>query len=152
MLILNHNLWLVRGGKMKKFDDLEKKMDHAGSTASELKQFLLGIVLLGIGIYLVFQQTSVATTAYVWRIGTFGVPTGITAVPMFIGVILLFYNNKSAISWIVFVIGIAFLLITIILSVNIRFRATSLLTYVFMFGTILAGTGLLIKSLFPRKN
>jgi hypothetical protein len=115
-----------------------------------LLNFFLGILLFGIGIFMVFQCTSVTAHWYTWKIGGWGVPTGVVIIPLLIGIGLLFFNSKSIISWLVTILGLAIILVTIILSVDIVFRKTSLFNYILMFGTILAGTGLLLKSIFTK--
>lgn len=137
-------------------DDLDhriRKGPDKENKNNELLHFFLGIILVAIGIFMVFQYTTVSTVWYTWRIGSLGVPSGAVAIPLLIGIGLLFYNSKSVIGLLVVILGILFILVTIILSVQIRFTTTSLFEYVLMFGMLLAGAGLLLKSLFrSRKN
>lgn len=142
---------------LSKMDDLEKHLiDKPEKSKSDhvLLDFFLGLLLLGIGLFMVFQMTDVRTSWHTWYIGSWGVPTGVVAIPLLIGIGMLFFNSKSIIGWIVSVLGIAIILVTIIMSVEFVFRRTSLFLYLLMFGTILAGTGLLLKSLFrkPKKD
>lgn len=141
---------------MSKLDELEEhliKDPKRHRKENPLLEFFLGLLLLGLGVFLVFQYTTVRTVWYTWSVGSFGVPTGAVVVPMFIGIALLFYNSKSIISWIVTVIGLAFVLITILLSVKIVFQNVSLFVYVLIFGSVFAGVGLLLRALFraPKK-
>lgn len=136
---------------MRELDEIEKNISSPKKSSNDLLTFLISIILLAVGIMLVFKQTSVSTISYAWHIGSWGVPTGITAIPIFVGILLLFYNSKSIVSWLVFVAGLVFLILTIILSVQIRFRTTDLFTYFLMFGSIFAGAGLFIRSVFGKK-
>lgn len=137
---------------MRELDEIEKNISSQKKNSNDIIPFFCSIILMAVGIMLVFKQTSVSTISYAWHIGSWGVPTGITAIPIFIGILLLFFNNKSIVSWLVFVAGLIFLILTIILSIQIRFRTTDLLTYFLMFGSIFAGAGLFIKSVFGKKN
>lgn len=142
---------------LSKMDDLEKHLiDKPEKSKSDhvLLDFFLGLLLLGIGLFMVFQMTDVQTSWHTWYIGSWGVPTGVVVIPLLIGIGMLFFNFKSIIGWIVSVLGIAIILVTIIMSVEFVFRRTSLFLYILMFGTILAGTGLLLRSLFrkPKKD
>lgn len=137
---------------MRELDEIEKNISSQKKSSNDLLTFLISIILLAVGIMLVFKQTSVSTASYAWHIGSWGVPTGITAIPIFVGILLLFYNSKSIVSWLVFVAGLVFLILTIILSVQIRFRTTDLFTYFLMFGSIFAGAGLFIRSVFGKNK
>lgn len=139
---------------MSDLKDLEKRMekDPQESNSHALMKFLIGIVLVALGVFLVFQNTDVVANWYSWRIGSWGVPSGVVVVPLLIGIGILFYNYKSIIGWIVAAIGAAFLIVTLILSVRIVFQRTSLFTYILMFGCIASGCGLMLRALFHRKD
>lgn len=139
---------------MSRLDKIEKRLDNSSVTKKSdktLMLFFLGILLLGIGIFMVFQATRVEASWHIWYLGSWGMPTGLVAVPLLIGIGVLFYNKRSAIGWIVIILGIAFILITIIMSVNIRFKSTSLYVYILMFGSIMAGGGLILRALFRKR-
>lgn len=139
---------------MSNLDKLEKHMIEKPKKNREnntLLHFFLGLILFCVGVFLVFQNTTVSMAWYTWSIGGLGLSQGIVSIPLLIGIGLLFYNSKSIVSWLVFILGVVFVLVTIIMSVRLRFNPTSLLNYIFMFGTILAGTGLLLKSIFIKK-
>lgn len=140
---------------MSKLDELEKQMiqepNKKNNGNNTLLQFFLGLILFCAGVFLVFQNTTISMAWYVWSIGSMGLSQGAVIIPLLIGIGLLFYNSKSIVSWLVFILGIVFVLITIIMSVRIHFNSISLFSYVLMFGIILAGAGLLLKSLFIKK-
>lgn len=138
---------------MSKLDELEKHMiePEKNKGGNVLLQFFIGFILFCVGVFMVFQCTTITMAWYSWSIGGFGFPQGAVIIPLLIGIGLLFYNSKSIISWLVFILGIVFVLVTIIMSVRIHFNTTSLFNYILMFGSILAGTGLLLKSLFMKR-
>lgn len=140
---------------MSKMDDLEKRMIDKPEKANvdhTLLNFFLGLILFALGIFLVCRNTYVTTSWHIWHVGNIGIPTGVVAVPLLIGIGVLFFNSKSIIGWIVVVLGLVFLLASIILSVQIRFSTTSLFQYILMFGCIFAGAGLLLRSLFKKEK
>lgn len=126
------------------------KDSNKGRGENSLGTFLIGIVCLAIGLFMVFQATDVGFAWHNWNVGLFRVPTGLVVVPLFIGIILLFYKPKSFVSWLVAGLGTLLILVTIIMSVDIIFRRTSLFAFVMMFGFILAGIGLLLKTILFR--
>lgn len=139
---------------MSKLEDLESNEIDKPKKKEEniLLNFFLGLILLAAGIFLVFQNTRVMASWHVWRVGGIGVPSGAVAVPLLIGIGMLFYNAKSIIGWLLTIIGVVLLLVSIIFSIKIVFTTTSLFIYVLMFGAILAGTGLLLKALFTKSQ
>lgn len=139
---------------MRKLEDLEKNLDKKPEKkrGNDLLSFFLGIVLLAAGLFLVLNYATVYTSWYSWRIGGFAIPSGLTAIPLLIGIGMLFYRPKSVLSWIVTVIGAVCLLITLIMSVRISFSRVSLFGWLIMFGMIAGGIGLLLKSLFWKRD
>lgn len=129
---------------MSKWND----KDDQGS----LKAFLFGVLLTALGIYLIFQITSVQASWYLWSVGGFSLPGGTTTIPLLVGIGILFYNSDSFIGKLITFIGVAIILITIIMSVRLVFRTTSLFNYILMFGSVFAGVGLMVKGLFPAKQ
>lgn len=113
---------------------------------------IVGGVLLLLGIFLVFQNTRVTTSWHVWRIGSFGLPTGIVVLPILVGIGLWVYKPKGLAGKIVLAAGVLFLLVTLVLSVNIWFVSTGLFNYILMFGTIAAGLALLLRSWVARRH
>lgn len=137
---------------MSKLNKKETSDSNYSSTSSSLKAFLLGLLLTALGVYMVFQMTSVQTSWYTWSLGSFSIPTGLVTIPLLIGIGLVFYNPSSFWSKFVVCLGVGIILITIIMSVRIVFTRTSLFNYVLMFGSIVAGIGLMVKGLFPRNK
>ncbi|SHH68469.1 hypothetical protein SAMN02745196_01020 [Clostridium collagenovorans DSM 3089] len=119
---------------------------------SSLKAFLFGLVLTILGSYMIFQMTTVSANWYTWSLGSYSIPTGFVTLPLLIGIGILFYNSDSFLGKFVVFIGVAIILITIIMSIRIVFKTTSLFNYVLMFGSVLAGLGLMTRGLFPPKN
>jgi hypothetical protein len=138
---------------MSKMDDLEKRLINEpkkSGTDHVLLHFFMGIILLAAGLFMIMKNTYVGLNWYQWRIGGFGIPTGAMILPLLVGIGLLFFNGKSIIGWIVTVIGAVIIILSIILSVQIRFATTSLYMFVLMFGCTFAGAGLLLRSLFKK--
>ena len=113
--------------------------------------FLIGIVLVSIGLFLLTQQTVVTMVWYTWMFGSFKLATGLILVPFIIGIIILFYNPKSILGKIITIIGICIIVVTIIMSINIVFKSTSLFNFILMIGMIASGSGLLLRWYFKRK-
>lgn len=156
--------------KIKELEDSIKKMQKENDeifgvtetksssrkTKNDLLMFFIGLVLLGAGLFWLFQRTSVATVGIFsggLLFGNIMIPTGIVLLPLIIGFILLFFlEDKRIIGWIVTAIGLIIVILSILMSVRISFERTSLFEFICMFGFIAAGTGLLLRTLFRKRD
>lgn len=113
--------------------------------------FLTGIICLAVGLFMLTQQTVVTMSWYHWAFGSFRLASGLILVPFIVGIIVMFFNPKSLIGKIVTIIGIVIIIATIIMSIDIAFKQTSLYNFIIMIGLIAAGAGLLLRWYFKRK-
>ena len=119
---------------------------------NETLQFFIGIILLGVGLFLLSKKVMVHSSWYIWRIGDFDLSSGLVTIPLIVGIIWKFYNSKSIIANIVITLGTIFIVVTIIMSIRINFVATSMFEYILIIGMAAAGAGLLLKTLFKKRN
>ena len=156
--------------KIKELEDSIKKMQKENDeifgvtetksssrkTKNDLLMFFIGLILLGAGLFWLFQRTSVATVGIFsggLLFGNIMIPTGVVLIPLILGIILLFFlDDKRIIGWIVTVIGLIIVILSILMSVRISFERTSLFEFICMFGFIAAGTGLLLRTLFRKRD
>lgn len=122
------------------------------SGGNELVQFFVGILLLGAGLFLLSKRVMVSSSWYVWRIGEFDLSSGTVTIPLIIGIIWYFFNSKSIAPKIIITLSVIFIILTIIMSVRIHFVTTSMFDYVLIFGMAAAGSGLLLKTLFKKRD
>lgn len=121
------------------------------NSGNELLEFFMGVILLGLGLYLLFKKTIVHSSWYTWGFGGIDFSSGLMVVPFIIGVIWYFYNPKSVMPKIIITLGIIILVATIIMSVRITLSAMSLWDYILIIGMSAAGAGLLLKTLFKKR-
>ncbi len=142
----------------KDFKKAEKKARAEAATAAKkpsnpLLEFCLGFLLLGGGLYWIFNSF-IVTFAWgsLWSgFGmSAGLATGLMLVPLLIGLGLAFFMEKKTIPGIVIALGVLIILITLITSVRFRPMSATLWQYILMFGMVAAGAGLLAKSLFKK--
>ena len=130
----------------------ESEGSSSGSSGS-LLQFLVGLILLGAGLFWIFQSVSVSTGygyGYLFGIGDMHIPSSTVIIPLLIGILMLFLMEKKIYGWIVIAIGIVIILLSIIMSVRLHFRGGSLFNYIMMFSLTLVGGGLVLKNLFKK--
>lgn len=140
---------------MSNLNDLENKFidkPQKSNTDTGLLRFFIGLVLFAGGIFYLFQIVEVRMNWFTWSIAGMGIPSGVILIPLLIGVAMLFFNHKSIIPWLIFIISLILVVVTVVLSVRIYFPRTSLLMYFFVFGSIFAGIGLLLSTLFKKNK
>lgn len=137
---------------MEKNNETKSPYQNEPKKDNDLLQFFIGIILLGAGLFMLSKRVMVHSSWYVWRIGTFDLSSGVVTIPLIIGIIWYFVNSKSIVPKIIITLSVVFLVLTIIMSVRINFVTTSMFDYILIFGMTGAGTGLVLKTLFKKRN
>jgi hypothetical protein len=118
-----------------------------------MRTFFLGIVMVLIGGYLLFNQVQVHGNYWNWRgIGGYGQSFGITLIPMLLGVGILFFNGKSFIGRVLAGGGLLLIVIGIIANLDIHFQRTSLFNTLVMLVCLIGGIGLVVRSVMPMEQ
>jgi len=128
---------------------VKHELRDVGGTRGGIGMFLFGLGLAVVGGYLLLQQVDVH--GGYWRFGSWGGGTsfGITLIPLLLGIGLLFYDAKSIAGWVLTGAGALILFAGIIANLQIYFRTTSLFNTLVMLGLLVAGLGLIARSLRP---
>src|SRR5579884_1808888 len=127
--------WAERGGS---------RWSQPGGTSGGIGKFVLGVALCAAGLYLIFQQTEVGTGYWSWwGSNTFG----LTLVPLIIGLGLLFYDGAHVLGWLLTGVGLVIIVAGVVLNLHVYFQQTSLFNVIIMLGLVVAGLGLIGRSL-----
>ena len=128
---------------------------NVGGTPGGTKTFLLGLIMLVVGGYLLFNQVQVHSAGY-WRFGFLGAGNGtsfgITLLPLLFGIGILFSNGKSLIGKALTALGFLVIIVGIIVNLDIHFRQTSLWATLTMLFLLVGGIGLIIRSIGPMQQ
>ena len=119
---------------------------------NEMKDFIIGILLLAVGLFMLSMKVRVHSGWYGFSYGGFSIPTGVVVIPLIIGVIWYFMNPKSFGAKLLIVLGSIFIVVSIIMSVSITFTSTTLFEYIIMILLSSAGVGLILKTAFTDKQ
>ena len=128
---------------------------EGGRANSKVNKFKVAYLMLaGIGLIIVggflFLNNVVVTSGF-WSL--FGHSAfGMTLVPVFIGILMLFVNRKSMWGWILAGGGSAIIIAGVIADLHVFFKPTSLFNTILMIGMIAAGLGLVIRSIKIRNG
>ncbi len=124
-----------------------RRLRDVGGTQGGLGSFLLGAVMLVAGAYWLLTQVTV--TSGFWTFYGYNA-FGISLVPLLIGVLLLFYNGKGILGWLLVLAGLVIVGAGILANLNIYFHPTSLFNTLIMLVLLVGGLGLIARSLLPR--
>lgn len=139
--------------KMFKRDkNKSEDISQSQSKDNDLLLFFIGILLLGAGLFMLSKRVMVHSSWFGWSIGGFDLSSGTVTIPLIIGIIWYFVKPKSIVPKIIIVLGVIFIIATIIMSIRIHFVTTSLFDYILIFGMAGAGTGLLLRTVFRKKE
>ncbi len=123
---------------------------NPGGTPGGMREFILGLILLVLGGFMLFNQVQVhgGYWNFGWA-GGYGTSFGITLLPLLLGIGILFVNGKSAAGAILTFGGLLVILAGIIVNLDIHFRQTSLFNTLTMLIAIVSGIGLIAKGVLP---
>jgi len=125
-----------------------KRIVGAGGTPGGIGEFFVGVIMAGVGGYLITNQVQVHTSG--WRLWGLANGFGLTLLPLLIGIGVLFFNGKSILGWLFTVGGFLIILAGVMMQLDIYFQRTTLFNTILMFGLLAAGLGLIYKSLKPH--
>ena len=125
---------------------------NSGNESNDLLQFFIGMVLLGIGLFMLSKRVIVHSSWYVWRIGSFDLSSGTVTIPLIIGIIWYFFNSKSIVAKMIIILSAIFIVVSIIMSLQISFLTTSLFDYILIISLAAAGSGLLLRTFFGKRK
>ena len=120
-----------------------------GGTSGGGGEFLAGLVMMAVGIYMVFDHVTVHTS-YWHFFGSSRSSFGATLIPLLGGIGLLSFNGRSILGWTLAVAGVFLILAGILMNLDIYFQPTSLWATIMMFGLIACGLGLFARALRPH--
>ena len=136
----------------KAYTELKAYNDKKNKNKNDLLQFFIGLLMLGAGLFMIFQNLDVRSSwgTGFWHIGSYSLPNGMVFLPILIGIVMLFLMDRKIFGWIVLSIGVLIVLVSVIMSVNIRWRTTNAYIFIIMFGFTMAGGGLVLRQLFKK--
>ncbi|MCR5601068.1 MAG: hypothetical protein K6G33_10060 [Ruminococcus sp.] len=124
------------------------------SDGNRLLTFFIGLLMLGGGLFMIFQNISVSSSwgygGHFFSIGGFHLSNGLIMLPIIVGIGMLFLMDKKIFGWIVLSIGIVIVLLSVMLTTHLSWRTTSAYVFIIMFGMTAAGGALVLKELFRK--
>ncbi len=123
-------------------------MRGAGGSDGGLILFLIGVVMAVAGGWLLTNQVVVTGGHWtIWGYNSFG----LSLIPFIVGVIVLFFDNRSSLGWLLLIAGVTIILAGVLVNMRIYFQPTSLFNTLTMLVLLFGGIGLLIRALRPAR-
>lgn len=126
-------------------------MQGAGGTSGGSGQFLLGLIMMCSGFYLLLSNVIVSSSfglgSRLFGIGGFGVTSGIILVPLVIGIGMIFYNARSVLGWLIAIAAFFAMVFGVIASVSLDLRSMSAFYLITVLVLAFGGLGLFLGSL-----
>ena len=126
----------------------------AGGTDGGIGQFLIGIIMMIAGFYLllnsIYVSSSFGLTARLFSFGAgnaWGVTTGMVMIPFIFGVGIIFYNAKNWLGWLLAGGALVALIFGVIASLRFGFSGMSAFDLIVILVLSMGGLGLFLRSL-----
>ena len=126
-------------------------MRGAGGTNGGVGRFLIGLIMLCGGVYLLLNSIKIYSHygfgARLYGIGGFGITSGMIMIPFMFGVGMIFYNAKNFLGWLLSGGSLVGLVFGVISSIHFSFRSMSAFDLVVILVLAVGGLGILLSSL-----
>jgi hypothetical protein len=131
-------------------------MNGAGGTSGGIGKFLLGLVMMCGGFYLLLNGIVVSSNfgfgSRLFGVGPLGMTGGMILIPLIIGICMVFYNAKSYLGWLIAIAAFGALVFGVISSVNLNLRTMSAFELLTILTLAFGGLGLFLNSLRPSRS
>ena len=119
---------------------------------NELLQFLGGLAMLVVGLY-IFSQKVMVSSSFLsgMRLGSLNMSNGMIMIPLIIGIIWMFASGGSFISKVFTGMSVLLIVAAIVISTNISLVHMSLYEWVIILVLIFGGVGILAKILLASR-
>lgn len=119
---------------------------------NELMQFVAGVLMLAVGLYIFSQKVMVTSTYgfFSYRGGMFS--SGLIIIPLIIGIVWMFVSGGSFPSKVFSVIAVILIIASVIMSTRIWLTSMSLYEWILILVLIFGGGGLVAKVLFANNK
>jgi len=128
-------------------------MKGAGGTEGGIGQFLIGIIMLIGGVYLLLNSIHVTYNfgAQLFGFGNYGVTSGMIMIPFMFGVGIIFYNSKNVIGWFLAGGSLIALVFGVISSIRFVFDRMSAFDLIVILVLTFGGLGIVLRSLASKE-
>lgn len=126
-------------------------MRGAGGNQGGELQFLIGLVMMIAGFYLLFNSISVQTRfgmgMRLFGMGGVGVTSGMLMIPLIAGVIFIFYNVRNLVGWLLSIGSLVAMIAGVLANAQFSLRGMSSFDLIVILVLAFGGLGIFLRSL-----
>jgi len=126
-------------------------MRGAGGSQGGEWQFLIGIVMMIAGFYLLFNSIAIESRfglgMRLYGVGGLGITSGMLMIPFIAGVVFIFYNAKNPIGWLLSIGSLIAMIVGVLANSQFSFRSMSAFDLMVILILAFGGLGLFLRSL-----
>lgn len=127
----------------------------AGGTPGGAGRFFLGLAMLIAGGYLFFSSIRVyhvfSFGHSLFSVGSMRLTTGMTLIPLALGLGMVFYNARNPFGWLLFLGSMLAVCVGVIASIQFSMISMSLMDMLIILALFVGGAGLFFGSLRPSR-
>ncbi|WP_444997051.1 hypothetical protein [Aliikangiella sp. IMCC44359] len=133
------------------------KPKGAGGTSGGVGRYLIGLLMMCVGTYLFLSKVIVTSGAFssgfgfgthLYAVGGgFGITGGMILIPFIVGVVMIFWNSKNLLGWILAGFSIIALIAGIIVNIRMTLMPMSAFDIIVLLILMAGGAGLFFSSL-----
>lgn len=142
-------MWMLWFAAMTPYRTPGKPRPGPGGTEGGGGTFLIGLAMAIAGGYLFLDNVMVTSNVgslFGWGQGSFG----LSLIPIFAGIAILFFDGKSLLGRLLAGGGLVIIVVGVINRLTIHYRQTSLFDTLLILALIAGGIGLIARSLRPH--
>jgi hypothetical protein len=125
-------------------DEPESRIKNPGGTRGGAMEFFIGLAMLIAGVYLFLDNVVVmGNLSSLWGFSSFG----LTLIPIFAGVAILFFNGKNILGWVLTLGGLLIIVLGVLARLTIFYKPQSLFHTIIMLVLAGGGVGLIARGL-----
>ena len=130
-------------------------MRGAGGTNGGIGEFLIGLVMMCGGFYMLLNSIMVTSSfGYGMRLygfsamgGSYSITSGMIMIPFMFGVGIIFYNSRNFFGWLLALGSLVALIFGVIASIRFTFKPMSAFDLIVILVLSVGGIGLFLRSL-----
>lgn len=131
-------------------------MNGAGGTSGGIGKFLLGLIMMCGGFYLLLNGIVVSANfglgTRLFGSGAMGLTGGMILIPLIIGIGMVFYNARSYLGWLIALASFGALVFGVISSVSLNLRTMTAFELLLILTLAFGGLGLFLNALRPGRT
>jgi hypothetical protein len=128
----------------------------AGGTSGGIPQFFIGLAMMIVGGYLLLNAIRITHAfglgSVLYRVYGVGVTGGMVLIPFIAGVIMVFYDSRKIVGWILMLGAVASLIFGVISTVQFRLNSMSAFDLLVILVLLFGGVGLFMGALNDADN